>query len=148
MQVKRAVPAPAMKSKASLLGLLLAASLSAADNPAPSPNAPAPSPAVEAAEEQKPEGTKSEQLAAAQKQLSILKLRYTEKHPAVLKQRAKVARLQQDVRTEEKQKGPVSKSAQISAAKEELVELQKKFTDEHPRVKALKRQIAELEQQR
>ena len=145
-----------MKLLLPALGLLLALPLFGAESkPASRPNSPPPlespePPAAEAtseptAEADKPAASKAEQLAAAQKQLGILRLRYTEKHPSVLKQRAKVARLQKDVRDEEKQAPAGDRTSQLQAAKEELTVLREKFTDQHPAVIAQQRRIAELE---
>lgn len=133
---------PVMKSKLFLAGLVLASCAWAAAQPA-APKA-ASSPAA-AETDEKPAGTKAEQLAAAQKQLAILKLRHDEKHPVVLKQRAKVVRLQQEVSAERPRAGKTSKADELAAAKQELEELRKKYTDQHPSVKALTRRIGELE---
>lgn len=133
-----------MKTPVLLFGLLLGAASVFAAEQSSAPKSPPPAPPP-AAEEEKPAGSKTEQLAAAQKQLGILKLRYDEKHPAILKQRAKVARLQKEVRDEEKQKGPRTPAEELATAKEELAELRQKFTDQHPMVIALQRRVSELE---
>lgn len=138
------------------LGLLIALPLFGAESkpgprsnsptPSESPEPPASEPATAPTEDAgKPTASKAEQLAAAQKQLGILRLRHTEKHPSVLKQRAKVARLQKEVRDEEKQAPAGDRSSQLQAAKEELTVLREKFTDQHPAVIAQQRRIAELE---
>ena len=92
-------------------------------------------------------GSKSEQLAAAQKELAAMRLRHDEKHPAYLKQRAKVARLQKDVRDEQKVDRRADPSDQLAAAKRDLDRLLERYTDEHPTVKAQRKRIADLEQQ-
>lgn len=138
-----------MKKKSLTLALLVGLSscaLHAAEQPRVTPPEPAPRPP--AAEEEKPAGSKAEQYAAAQKKLGILKLRLDEKHPAVLKQRAQLARLQKEMRDEEKEKGPRSPAEELALAKQELEELLKKYTEEHPRVKSLRQKIAQLEQKR
>ena len=116
----------------------------AADGPTTTPAGPTTVPPADAPVVTE-EGSKADQLAAAQKQLSILKLRHDDKHPAVLRQRAKVARLQQETRAETKKEGPRSPEQELAAAKAELEQLQKRYTDLHPQVQALKRRIAELE---
>lgn len=119
---------------------LFAAETASAPKPAgPTSTPPADAPAVS--------GSRTEQLLAAQKQLAALKLRHDEKHPAITRQRAKIARLQQEIRAEEKERGPLSPAQQLDAAKAELEELRKKYTDLHPQVQALQRRIAALEQQ-
>lgn len=131
---------------------VLAGSLAAAEPPAAPPSQPPalpqpePAPAADKADQEKeqPAGTKAEQLTAAQKQLSILKLRHDAKHPAVVRQRAKVVRLQQELRADQAG-NPASPRDELAVARSELADLRTKFTDEHPRVKTLQRRIAELE---
>lgn len=76
-----------------------------------------------------------------------MRLRHDDKHPALLKQRAKVARLQQEVRAEQKVDQKATPSDQLAAAKRDLERLLERYTDEHPTVKAQRKRIAELEQQ-
>lgn len=126
--------------------LALAAPLFAAETTtAPQPAGPTSTPPADAAATA---GSRADQLAAAQKQLAVLKLRHDDKHPAIVRQRAKIARLQQEIRAEEKERGPASPAEELAAAKAELKELLTKFTEEHPRVKALRARIAQLEQAR
>lgn len=134
-----------MKLTAIILGFFITVPLYSAEQPAPESAAPQPQPA-KAPEE--PTGTKAEQLAAAQKQLAVMRLRHDEKHPVIIKQRAKIARLHKEVRAEEAEKAPLDPAGQLAAARQELATLREKFTDEHPAVIAQQRRVGELEQRR
>jgi uncharacterized protein involved in exopolysaccharide biosynthesis len=130
-----------MNPKALLLALVCAGPIFAANPPAqPRPAAKPP-----LAEAESTSGSKEEQLAAAQKRLAILKLHHEENHPSVVKQRAKVAKLQKEARAESPVPAAGDRAAQLEAAKRDLAKLSERFTDQHPTVIAQKKRIAELE---
>lgn len=138
---------PPVTASLVLAAALIAAPLFAAETASAPKTVPAGPTSTPPADAPAVAGSKTEQLLAAQRQLAAMKLRHDEKHPAITRQRAKIARLQQEIRAEEKERGPLSPAQQLDAAKAELEELRKKYTDAHPQVQALQRRIAELEQQ-
>ncbi|MES2695241.1 MAG: hypothetical protein V4773_17330 [Verrucomicrobiota bacterium] len=141
-----------MKRSSLFLSLLLLTPAWAVAQTATSPAAvPPPAPEIETETEKPaaPKGTKAEQYAEAQKRLTMLKLHHEEDHPTLVKQRATVARLQQEAKTESEKKSKSSPSAdsaeRLTKAKENLTKLLEKYTDKHPVVIEQKREIAELE---
>lgn len=74
-----------------------------------------------------------------------MRLRHDDKHPVVVKQRAKIAQLHKAVRAEEADKPAGDPAGQLAAAKQDLAKLREKFTDQHPAVIAQQRKVAELE---
>lgn len=131
-------------ARALIVSAAVCTSARAAEKATP-PAPPAEATPSQSAEPEEPKGTKAEQLAAAQKQLGVLRLRHDEQHPAVLKQRAKVIRLQKDVQSDEKANAPKDRAGQLEAAKRDLAKMRERYTDEHPAVKAQLRRISELE---
>ena len=89
--------------------------------------------------------SKSEQLDAAQRELATMRLRYRETHPALIKQRTKVAQLQKATRAEEAERAGASRTEQLADAKRELARMLERYTEKHPVVIAQRRRIAQLE---
>jgi hypothetical protein len=123
-----------MKTFVLTLGLFLSAAIGSAQTPESS--------APEATNGQ--EQAVSEQLAAARKQLLILRTRHGERHPAVEKQRRTIAELQKKSNGESPTK-PEDRATQLENAKRELAVLRERYTDLHPLVKSQLLKIAELE---
>lgn len=128
--------------KTTVLALLVQFSLAAS---LAQPAQPAPVPAAEKPAKPEAAGDAASQLAAARKELSILRTRHDEKHHLVQRQLRKVAELKKTAAAEVTEKGEPNKSTQLEAAKQQLATLKQRYTDQHPLVQNQIKRVAELE---
>ena len=93
------------------------------------------------AEKAGPPTVESSELNEAQARLAELRLDFTDEHPAVKAQLARLRELKRMVREEP------NASPALREAKAKLAEARSEFSDEHPDVRKLKESVRELEEQ-
>lgn len=94
------------------------------------------------------------ELAAAKKELAEMRMRYRDKHPAIVMQLQEIKRLEKAVATATtqvtspaatEQSRQINSAAELAAARQDLAEMRKRFRDKHPAVVTQLQKIKQLE---